>query len=98
MSPGYPQGIEFAGADGWLWFHRGGFSATVDGGRRWRSLPIGVPEQVEAESASRFSARGGYALLHDSRARQLRLRLARTADGGRTWRDIRTWRVRLWPR
>lgn len=98
MSPGYAQGIDFVGARGWLWYRRGRFTSTPDGGRSWTTLPIGKPEAVEGESASHYSGRGGYALLHDTRLRPLRLRLAHTTDGGRTWRDVRVWRVRFWPR
>jgi photosystem II stability/assembly factor-like uncharacterized protein len=98
---GYLAGFSFRGAGrGWLWERRGWFLRTDDGGRTWSTLPIGRPEEVEAESASFYSAGGGIALLHVVRRGhedRVALRLLRTADGGRSWTQIRSWPVRTWP-
>jgi photosystem II stability/assembly factor-like uncharacterized protein len=96
LGVGYFAGFSFRGGTGWLWEHRGSFLRSVDVGRSWSALAIGRPEQVEAESASFYSATGGLALLHDVR-HGARLRLARTADGGRSWQEVRSWAVRIWP-
>jgi photosystem II stability/assembly factor-like uncharacterized protein len=96
-SGGYLAGLTFRGsARGWLWEHRGSFLRTDDGGRTWSALAIGEPEQVEAESASFYKGDGGLALMHDGR-KGLVLRLVRTADGGRSWQEVRSWPVRTWP-
>jgi len=93
---GYFAGFSFRVERGWLWERRGSFLRTDDGGRTWSPLPIGKPERVEAESASFYSTAGGLALLHDVRTRSV-LRLVQTADGGRSWREVRSWPVRTWP-
>jgi photosystem II stability/assembly factor-like uncharacterized protein len=94
---GYLAGLSFRGsARGWLWEHRGSFLRTDDGGRTWSALAIGQPEQAEAESASFYAGDGGLALMHDVRNGAV-LRLVRTADGGQSWQEIRTWPVRTWP-
>lgn len=84
---GYSAGIVMtAGGSGWLWMARGSFYATIDGGRSWRSLPIGSPEVVEGRSASLPRSTAGYALFGP------RPTLRFTRDGGRTWSVVRRWR------
>lgn len=54
---GYGAGLSFLDdGHGWLPEVRGGFYETRDGGARWRGLPVGVPEAVEAHAAELLDA------------------------------------------
>jgi len=88
---GYPHGIHFTRSGrGLLWANRGGTLSTVDGGRHWQPISATSPESREGYSGWLVTDRIGYLLLQDN-ARRLDWELLRTADGGRSWRLVRSW-------
>lgn len=87
---GYAEGIEFLPKGvGFLWEARGGLLATRDGGRHWQAAKGVVPDTLEATDVSFVAPQVGFALLHDMRHPEMRL--ARTTDGGATWKTVATW-------
>ncbi|MDB5083414.1 MAG: hypothetical protein JWN30_300, partial [Bacilli bacterium] len=86
---GYPAGIDFlANGRGWLWESRGFSYYTTDGGQNWTPFTnLTQPESKEARSMSLIDDQHGYALLWDNN----RYRLMFTADGGRSWHEVKSW-------
>ncbi len=91
-SYGYVHGISFAAnGAGRLWEGRGTLYLTLDGGRRWASLPsVARPEIDFGDSASVVPGRA-FALL--DQANRV-VRLVATTGGYARWHTVRTWHLR----
>jgi photosystem II stability/assembly factor-like uncharacterized protein len=87
--PGEPAPIQFFDRlHGCLWMGSGNPGCTDDGGRSWRSFDVPGFSLLDSDARGWFvNGQIGYSLNYLGGT----LTLARTQDGGRTWRVVRKW-------